>query len=440
MVLALAVAAFTFDAFFAVRHGFFDLNVYYGAINYWAGGGELYDFVRTKSTYGFTYPPFGAVTMLPMALVSWPVAVVIGSLMTVAATVWLLRTLLTPLVERRGWTPWFVVAISLCLLAVYEPMRENFLFGQVNMLMVGLVAGDLLLLAGRGSRWAGVGIGLATAIKLTPGIFIGYLLITRRWREALTAGATAAAATLFAAAVAPDASREFWTSAFWDTDRIGLLSFISNQSLQGVVARAGLNRLVWVGLVAAVLAVWFVRCRAHRDDVVMGLALTGLVSVLISPVTWVHHLVWAIPAFVLLVERGGRWRLGFAVFAFLVLSSRVVWQYEKDFSDWDGFLLSNAYVWMALALLFVTPSRDSERGDRESPAPQATAPLRARSRLRRSTASRASRTDSFSRASKVISGMWSPIANAQRMSSRLWDSIPSKRLMPTTKGRPIFSK
>ena len=54
---ALAVAIFTFDFFLAVRHGFFDLNVYHGAINYWLNdGGALYDFYLPTSTYGFTYP------------------------------------------------------------------------------------------------------------------------------------------------------------------------------------------------------------------------------------------------------------------------------------------------------------------------------------------------------------------------------------------------
>jgi alpha-1,2-mannosyltransferase len=359
-VVALALAAFLFDLFFAVRHGFFDLNVYYGAVNYWAGGHDIYDFVRMGSTYGFTYPPFAALTMLPMALVSWPVAVVIGSILTIIATVWLMRRLLAPMIDRHGWTPWFAVAVSLCLLAVYEPYRETFLFGQVNMLLLGLVAVDLLVLLARKSKWAGVGIGLATAIKLTPGIFIVYLLVTKRWRAAFVAAVAAGAATLFAAAVAPDASREFWTSALWDTDRVGALQFISNQSLQGVVARldpAHPSKLLWVVLVIGLLTLWFVRVRqaAERGDEVLGLALTGIVGVLLSPVTWIHHLVWAIPAFVLIAERGGRRLWVFAGAAFAILCSRLVWQYQEGFGGFDGFLFSNAYVWLMLALLVVTP-------------------------------------------------------------------------------------
>ncbi|MEV4417700.1 glycosyltransferase 87 family protein [Catellatospora sp. NPDC049609] len=384
IVAALAAASLGFVALFAQRHGFFDLNVYYGAIHYWISGGEIYDFVRSNSTYGFTYPPFAALAMLPMAVMSWPAAIVVSATATVLVTWWLLRMLLGPVIAAQRWTPWFVVAVALCLVTVYEPMRETFLFGQVNMLLLGLVAADLLLFTRRGSRWGGVGIGLATAVKLTPGIFIVYLLITKRWREAAVASGTAAAATLVAAAVAPDASREFWTSALWDTDRVGVLSFISNQSLQGVVARltAGHpSKALWAVLVLAVLAVWFVRSRAAvaRGDEVAGFAFTGIVGLLVSPVTWVHHLVWLIPALVLLVERGfaappgsGRRRglLGLAAVSYVILSSRLVWVWEDRIGGWQVFLGANAYVWISLALLCCTPLAPAGAGSAEAVAAQ----------------------------------------------------------------------
>ncbi len=77
--------------------------------------------------------------------------------------------LLDPVARRDGWVRWFAFAVALCLAAAFEPLRETFSFGQVNMLLLFLVAVDLLRLLPGGNRWAGVGIGLATAIKLTPG-------------------------------------------------------------------------------------------------------------------------------------------------------------------------------------------------------------------------------------------------------------------------------
>ncbi|MFE9693199.1 glycosyltransferase 87 family protein [Micromonospora sp. NPDC005806] len=370
VVLAGAVTAFLSVA--AVRHGFFDLKVYYGALNFWVhDGGEIYDFLKAGTQYGFTYPPFAALVMLPMAYLPWPAASIVSVIATVVTSAVVFWWLVEPIARRAGWTRWFALAVALCLAAAFEPMRETVNFGQVNMLLLFLVAVDLLRLLPTRSRWAGVGIGLATAIKLTPGIFIVYLLVTGRWRAAFTAMGAATAATLLAGALFPDASREFWTEAIWNTDRVGELAFVSNQSLRGMVARLDPvhpSTLAWLGLVLAALAVWAWRSRAAVSvgDEATGLALTGAAMCLVSPVTWVHHLVWLLPALILLVDNGmaaparsRRRRLPMAAalvgYAFLV--SRIVWAWEKDFTGVGGFLGSNTYVWISLALLLALPIR-----------------------------------------------------------------------------------
>jgi len=368
VIVAVVLATAAFLSFAAMRHDFFDLKVYYGAINYWVhDGGQIYDWLKPNSKYGYTYPPFAALAMVPMAFVSWPVAIVISCAAAVVTTGLLIYWLVDPIARREGWTRWFAFAIAVCLVAAFEPMRETFSFGQVNTLLLFLVAADLLWLAARGHKAAGVGIGLATAIKLTPGIFIVYLLVTRRWRTAITASATAAAATLVAAALAPDASRQFWTEMLWNTDRIGSLSFISNQSLEGVVARLDPvhpSTIVWLVLVAATLAVWVWRVR--HADVRTGLALTGVVGCLISPVTWVHHLVWLLPALILLFDRAlaarDRRLIAFAIFTYGMLISRFVWIWERGSPGVSGFIGSNMYVWLSIALLVLLPIPDRADG------------------------------------------------------------------------------
>jgi alpha-1,2-mannosyltransferase len=373
VVTVLAVAVALFLAVAATRHGFFDLKVYYGTMRYWLlEDGNLYDWLKPNSSYGYTYPPFAALTMAPMAYVSWPVAIGISATATILAGALVLWWLVDPIARRMGWTRWFAFMVAVGLAAAFEPVRETFTFGQVNLLLLVLVAADLLFLVARDSRWAGVGIGLATAIKLTPGIFIVYLLVTRRWRASIAASATAAGATLLAAALAVDASREFWTTSLFNVDRVGSLAFVSNQSWQGVVARLAPTRpstLAWLALVMATLAIWAWRCRAAAaaGDEATGLALTGVAQCLVSPVTWVHHLVWLLPALVLLVDNamaapaGGprrRWLLCFAIFAYGLLISRLVWVFELDYTGVAGFLGSNAYVWVSLALLLLLPVRD----------------------------------------------------------------------------------
>jgi alpha-1,2-mannosyltransferase len=387
VLLGLALAVGGFLVGLAERHGFFDLRVYHGAINYWVwDGGSLYDYVVPKSHYGFTYPPFAALMMLPMALVPWHLAIAISAVACALVAVLVVFWLVDPVARGQGWPRWFAVGVAVLFAAAFEPLRETFLFGQVNMLLVGLVAADVLLLA-RGSRFAGVGIGLATAIKLTPGIFVIYLLVTQRWRAAWVAMATAAAMTVLAAAIAPDASRVFWTDAVWNTDRIGVLSFVSNQSLNGALARwspAGPNPLLWLALAAAVSVVWLVRVRraVAAGDELLGFALTGILGCLISPITWIHHLVWVGPAILLLLDRAmaapDRRRrnalLALMIFSYALLSSRFVWNFHDEFDDVIGWLQSNAYVWVSLVLLLAVPVRAVRAGSAAPLTPAEGAP------------------------------------------------------------------
>jgi len=363
VVLVLAAGAWWYLANFAVRHGSFDLKVYYGAVRYWAhGNGEIYDYVKPFSRYGFTYPPFAGLVMLPMAVLPWWAANALTIAGTVLVTVVILDWFLRPVADRYGWSRWFTVAVAAAVVAVFEPLHETVSFGQVNMLLLFLVLLDFRWFIGRGSRYGGVAVGLATAIKLTPGIFILYLLVTRRYRPALVAMVTTAAATVLAMLVAPDASREFWTSALWDTDRVGTLSFISNQSLEGFVARlhpTDPSTALWALLVVAALAVWVVRVR--RADLLSGVALTGVAGCLVSPVTWVHHLVWTLPALLLLLDRGLaargrlRWsRLVLVTGLVTLLSSRIIWSYADHFTD-TGLLFSNAYLYATVLLLLALP-------------------------------------------------------------------------------------
>ncbi|WP_443043023.1 glycosyltransferase 87 family protein [Streptomyces sp. NBC_00370] len=346
------------------RH-FFDVGVYYGAVGDWVHhGGRIYDYLSPGTHYGFTYPPFAAVAMLPMALVPWPAAVAVSITLSLVASALLLHWLAAPAVRRERWVRWFAFAVIGCLFALLEPVNDTFSFGQVNLVLCALVFADARLLATGHGKHAGIGIGLAAAVKLTPALYIGYLLVTGRRRQAATAAATAAGATLLAALIDPAASRTFWSTALWDTGRVGSLSYVSNQSLQGVLARLGPygdSRALWAACAAVVLAVWAYRCRAavRAGDELAGFALTGLAACLVSPVTWVHHLVWALPALLLLTDSALRRRhrglLVACAVSYVLLCASVVWLWRADSGGLDAFLGSNTYVWITLWLLVALP-------------------------------------------------------------------------------------
>ncbi|MFJ9152383.1 glycosyltransferase 87 family protein [Streptomyces sp. NPDC102270] len=378
--LAALAAVTVFTATVPLLRDWFDLRVYQGAVDTWVHhGGRLYDYRVPGTTYGFTYPPFAAVAMLPMAALGLRAAIVVGLLLNLVALAAVVRLLTGRAWRRHGW---YDCVLGACALALFEPLRDTFSFGQVNLLLLALVLVDAWLLATGRERWAGAGIGLAAAVKLTPALFIGLLLLARRGRAAAVATSVALAATGFAAVVAPDASRFYWTDAMWDTTRVGRLDYVSNQSLQGILARLGEpDRTVWAVAVLLTLGVWAVRARraVAAGDWAAAFALTGLTACLVSPITWVHHLVWLLPSFAVLV-RTGHPRIAGALYA--VLCTSVVWLWFDDASGVDGFLGGNAYTWITLGLLLWLPAgqRRAERPSRDrsataiDPAPSPAAP------------------------------------------------------------------
>ncbi len=375
VVLAVAAAQW----WYGNRHDYFDLKIYFRAIHYWASGHQLYDYLqpdRIQTSLGFTYPPFAAFLMYPMAWLPLNLVIVlnwIGSAVCVlVVTAWLVR----PLVRRHGWSNWYAMCLAIPLISTLEPIRENFAFGQINMYLAVLILGDLLFAVPGRSRWGGVGVGLASAIKLTPAIFIGYLLITRRYRAAATAGGTALAATLLAAAVAPSESWRYWTGTLWQTDRIGHLYLVQNQSLMGTLSRLAqpgrAGTLPWVVLVAlvAVFGMWRAARAGRAGDELVGITLTGFVGSLISPVSWQHHLYWFVPALVVLLDvvvtRGAPHRAWYAVLGAVVWTTVTI--SLISFFDWgylpaglrdtpEGFMVLNWYAFLMLVLLVVLPIR-----------------------------------------------------------------------------------
>lgn len=352
------VLAYTGVKLFARPYIFFDMQIYHGAIEWWLAGGVLYEYI-SPSGLGFTYPPFAAVTMLPMAVVSANAAGWLNALGSAAALGAVLAVLVTPIAHRHGWPRWPTLTVVLVLALAIEPTRETLGFGQVNLLLFGLVMADMVALrwaarAGEHRRrlrggpavwlgprdalrrlwfsgaWAGVGIGLATAVKLTPGLFIVYLLVSRQRRPAMVAMGTAAGASVLTWLVAPRESTTYFTSVLWQTDRVGAADFTPNQSLAGVLARlydsAETPGLLWLSFAALCCAVGLSRAvSAHKEgDEVASFTLVGLTATVISPIAWSHHLVYVVPAVVIMADAALRHR---AASRGIGIGSSVAWLY-----------------------------------------------------------------------------------------------------------------
>jgi alpha-1,2-mannosyltransferase len=382
LVLALLVVGVgAAHLWYGNRHQFFDLGIYVEALDWWFAGHDLYTFGRldlTQGSLGFTYPPFGALVLAPFALLPWGVTTWLYSALAAAAFVVTTFWLVAPVARRHGWPVWFSVAAALVIVSALEPIRETVTFGQINPLLIVLILADLLFLVPRDSRWAGALIGIGAAIKLTPAIFVVYLLISGRRRAALVSIASAATVTLLAVAVAPRASWAFWTEVLWRGEGIGQSNYTPNQSIMGLLSRLSWpdppSTLLWAILVAVVVGygLWRARRAALAGDELVGLTLTGLVGSLASPVTWAHHLYWFVPALVVLVDvaacRGDRRAIRSGVLAVVVtltVSLGAISWFELGLPEdpWDtglsGFLIRNWYLLMVGLLLAVLPIRSA---------------------------------------------------------------------------------
>ncbi|MEU1884140.1 glycosyltransferase 87 family protein [Micromonospora sp. WMMD987] len=333
IVAAVAYAAWLAIGAFGRPYNFFDMKIYHGAVVWWASGHELYEFIAPTTTLGFTYPPFAALAMLPMARLPIEAAGWINAAGSIAALAVVLAALLRPIVDRLGWPLWFTVAIATPMATAIEPVRETLGYGQVNLLLFALIMADLVGLRWRSRRgthgrdtdgpflrllysgsWAGVGIGLATAVKLTPALFIAYLLITRQWRVAATAVGTTIGVTLGSFALVGTESRAYFGGVLWQTERVGAADMTPNQSLAGLLARLydsiETPGLLWLAFSVLVLALGLSRAANARadGDELTAFTLVGLTANVISPISWSHHLVWVIPAIIVLADAAVRRR------------------------------------------------------------------------------------------------------------------------------------
>jgi alpha-1,2-mannosyltransferase len=276
-----------------------DLQVYRAGGEHVLAGTPLYD-GGVLLDLPFVYPPFAAVAFVPLTVIPLPVLKLAWTVAGVALVVFVVHRS-AAMVGMRADPG--VTALLVAVLLALDPVRTTFYLGQINVVLLAVVLADV---TGRPARWRGIGLGLAAAVKLTPLVFVLYLLLTGRVRAAVTALATFAAAVGLGFLVAPADSVTYWLKGtFAAANRISPVASTANHSLDGLLARAGAPG--WVGLAAtAVLAAagLAVAVLAHRrGETLLGVTVCGLLSAAVAPFAWSHHFVWFGPLVVLLAHR-----------------------------------------------------------------------------------------------------------------------------------------
>lgn len=293
------------------RWSMLDLQIYR-----WAGllvhhSSSLYGSRFPGYPLRFTYPPmaaaiFAIITVIPLSMLKWLITAVGVTSLTV--TVWLAFGLLgyQRSIRRLGATLG-VTAVALWL----APVQETLGYGQVNVILMVIIMADFSL--PDKCRLKGIGVGLTAGFKLTPLIFIPYVLITRQLRSAAVSAATFALTIAGSAVVLPQESKQFWLDgAFLHWGRTGNTAYVSNQSLHGSVSRllgnSPLAMAYWIAVLAIVGGggLLLASCWTRSGQQLAGILTCALTGLLVSPVSWIHHWVWVVPALALIIHLARR--------------------------------------------------------------------------------------------------------------------------------------
>ena len=258
------------------------------------------------STLPFTYPPFAAVVLTALAAIPWAAAV---ALMTVASAARPAGDAVPgpaaarsgePAGRHRGAAPAVALAVGGGGYLAGSGHGPRSATARWTLLLAAAVLYDLSAArtpAG-GRAWRSA---WPRAIKLTPAIFVAYLLLTRRYRAAATAAAVFAATVAAGFAVLPASSAWYWAGEFASPGHVSPVQDPENQSLLGVLSRTlhTANVLpLWLPLAAAVAVTGLALAAAagRRGDDALGFSLCAVTGLLVSPISWTHHWVIAIPA------------------------------------------------------------------------------------------------------------------------------------------------
>lgn len=352
----------------------------------------------------FTYTPFAALVFAPLTAAPWHTLV---DLMTVVSLLALVSAVAIAFREV-GWRGLARVGGTLAVAGVaiwFQPTQKALALGQIELVLMAAVVWDLCQPDRR--WWKGAATGVAAGIKLVPLLYVAYLVLTRRYRQAAVATGAFAVTAGIGFVFLPSDSAHFWLDGyFFNASRTGFVGADVNQSLRGVITRfygsvAG-SEPIWlvvaviavvVGLGAAVL----IDRAGHRFAALMTCALTTL---LVSPISWDHHWVWVAPGLVVLIDGAVRrrsWVFGVAAAGMVVvfLAWPQFWRNPVQWLrggvltyapgtyfpsgdnpkyveyHWYGIelILGNLYVWAGCALLAlaaVTAYRLTRRGEEVS--------------------------------------------------------------------------
>ena len=250
------------------------------------------------------HPPMAVVIALPLGLLDYRTAWLTWNLLSLAllaCCVWMLAG--GPRIE----TAYVACAPLAALLLASNPLAQQVIEGQMNLLLLVLIAGAWLADCGERPKLAGALVGLAAGIKLYPAFLIVYFVARRQWTAVAAAAAAFFATCLLALGLfGGDIFLVYFRDVLPQFQHYG--NNLGNASLAGLWSKALVGIpgqvLPWIaaphalratnvgtGLVLAAACGWMaLRASAQRGRArAYSAAVIGML--LASPITWGHSFV-----------------------------------------------------------------------------------------------------------------------------------------------------
>jgi len=276
----------------------------------------LYDWNANDVALKFTYTPFAAIFFAVVSFIPWwllPRLTQVANLVFLLVASWYTMDALGYR-DRRVRIGGTLLAAAAGLLT--EPVFRTMYLRQINLLLMAAIIWDLRQPDGR--RWKGITTGLCAGIKLTPLVFIPYLLLTRKFRAAAMAIGGFVITVAGGFVVLPGDAKVWWLHGlFFQDGRTGFVGWSGNQSLRGLATRlagsinAGTVPWVVAALVATVVGLLAAALLDRAGHTLLGLLTVALVGLLDSPISWDHHWVWVVPGMMAAGHYAVRaWRAG----------------------------------------------------------------------------------------------------------------------------------
>lgn len=250
------------------------------------------------------HPPAAVLMTLPVALLPYSQAVLVWNLLSLVLGAAALWTINSELRLARSWRP-LLALVPLALL--FSPFLLQTFFAQLNLLLLFLIVGAWAAARRGQDVLGGIFLGTAVVVKLFPGFLCLYFALQGRWR--LVAGATITVLAWTGATMAIfgiDAHAEYafkvlprvheWRGAWGNLSVLGWWSRLFDPGTKGgavvpivhapLVARVGTYACSALLVMAASWICW----RARNAQQELGLGLTIVTMLLVSPTCWDHYL------------------------------------------------------------------------------------------------------------------------------------------------------